>query len=365
MPASFHDEPFDEGTLTKLELFERYAEAWLPVFVARHEIIWPEVNIFDFFAGAGTDSEGVEGSPLRLLRVLEGQRSYLTRPGLRVSLHLSDAHDGKIKQLKQTLAERKAGDLPVRLDVQRGDFASRFAAVKWEIAKRSSANLLIIDQFGVKEVPDDIFTQILGLETVDVLFFVSSNTFRRFAHVPEVARLLLPTYQRPTDYYRAHLAVAEAYRELVPAGKEYYVASFSIKKGSNVYGVIFGSGHRLGMDKFLEVAWDQNKVSGDANFDVYREGIEPDAPALWAEMDVPTKVKVFEEELQRAILDGTCRDELKMIEICHRHGVLRRHATPVIQKLIKAKLVKCDFQVPSIKGEHLRAPRPINLVAAR
>jgi three-Cys-motif partner protein len=188
--------------------------------VARHAILWPEVNIFDFFAGAGTDSEGVEGSPLRLLRVLEGQRSHLTRPGLRVSLHLSDAHEGKIKQLKQSLAERKAGELPLQLDVQRGDFASRFAAVKGEIAKKSSANLLIIDQFGVKEVPDDIFTQILGLETTDVLFFISSNTFRRFAHVPEVERLLLSTYLRPTDYYRAHLAVAEAYRKLIPAGKQ-------------------------------------------------------------------------------------------------------------------------------------------------
>jgi hypothetical protein len=59
------------------------------------------------------------------------------------------------------------------------------------------------------------------------------------------------------------------------------------------------------MDKFLEVAWDQNKVSGDADFDVHREGIEPNAPFLLAEMNVPTKVKVFEEELERAILDGS------------------------------------------------------------
>ena len=114
---------------------------------------------------------------------------------------MSDAHEGKIKQLKQTLTDRKAEELPVHLDVQRGDFASRFAAVRGEIARKSSANLLIIDQFGVKEVPDDIFTQLLGLETTDVLFFISSNTFRRFADVPEVARLFLPTYRRPTDYY--------------------------------------------------------------------------------------------------------------------------------------------------------------------
>lgn len=362
MPATFHDEPFDEGTLTKLELFERYAEAWLPVFVARHEIIWPEVNIFDFFAGAGTDSLGVEGSPLRLLRVIEKQRKYLSRPGLHVSLHLSDAHVGRVRQLKSIMASRQTAGMPVRIDVQRADFATRFAAMKGEIAKKSSANLLIIDQFGVKEVPDDTFAQIVGLETTDVLFFISSATFRRFGNVPEVARLKLLGYQRPSDHYRAHLAVADAYRKLVPHGKRYYVASFSIKKGSNVYGVIFGSAHPLGMDKFLEVAWDQNKVSGDANFDVHREGIEPDAPSLFEDMNVPTKVKLFEEELEREILKGACPDELKIIEICHRHGVRRKHAEPVLAKLKREGRIECDFRVPDI--DRLKAPRPVKLVGS-
>lgn len=362
MSASFHDEPFDEGTLTKLELFERYAEVWLPVFVARHEIIWPEVNIFDFFAGAGTDSLGVKGSPLRLLRVIEGQRKHLSRPGLHVSLYLSDAHAGKVDQLKRTMVAKQTEGLPVRIDVQRADFATRFAAMKGEIAKKSSANLLIIDQFGIKEVPDDTFTQIIGLETTDVLFFISSATFRRFGHVPEVARLQLPGYQRPSDHYRAHLAVADAYRQRVPVGKRYYVASFSIKKGSNVYGVIFGSAHPLGMDKFLEVAWDQNKVSGDANFDVHREGIEPDAPLLFAEMNVPTKVKLFEEELERDILNGSCSDERKIIEICHRHGVRRKHAEPVLAKLKHSKQMECDFRVPDI--DRLKAPRAVKLVGS-
>ena len=362
MPASFHDEPFDEGTLTKLELFHRYAEAWLPVFVARHELIWPEVNIFDFFAGAGTDSTGAEGSPLRLLRVIEGQRKHLGRPGLRVSLHLSDAHAGKVAQLSRTLAARRTEGLPVRIDVQRADFATRFAAVKGEITKRSSANLLIIDQFGVKEVPDDTFAQIIGFETTDVLFFVSSATFRRFGHVPEVARLALPGYQRPSDHYRAHMAVADAYRKLVPSGKRYHVASFSIKKGSNVYGVIFGSAHPLGMDKFLEVAWDQNKVSGDADFDVHREGIQPDAPLLFAEMNVPSKVKLFEEELEKEILTGACPNELKLIEICHRHGVRRKHAEPVLAKLKQSKQIECSFRVPDV--DRLKAPRAIKLIAS-
>lgn len=28
-----HSEPFDETTITKLEIFEDYAEAWIPTFV--------------------------------------------------------------------------------------------------------------------------------------------------------------------------------------------------------------------------------------------------------------------------------------------------------------------------------------------
>jgi three-Cys-motif partner protein len=360
MPTGFHNEPFDEGTLTKLELFQRYAEAWLPVFVARHELIWPEVNIFDFFAGAGTDSAGVEGSALRLLRVIEGQQRHLSRPGLRVSLRLSDAHAGKVEQLRRTLAARKREGLPVRIEVERADFAHRFASVRDELARRTSANLLIIDQFGVKEVPDDMFEQIIRLETTDVLFFISSATFRRFHNVPEVARLTLPGYQRPGDHYRAHMAVADAYRRLVPAGKRYHVASFSIKKGSNVYGVIFGSKHPLGMDKFLEVAWDKNKVTGDADFDVYREGIEPAAPSLFAKMNVPTKVKLFEQELERELLRGICRDEAQVIEICHRRGVRRKHAEPVLKKLKQAKRIECGFRVPDI--DRWKTPRPIELL---
>ena len=43
-----HAEPFDEGTLIKLKLFEYYARSWLPVFVARQNPIFSNVNIADF-----------------------------------------------------------------------------------------------------------------------------------------------------------------------------------------------------------------------------------------------------------------------------------------------------------------------------
>jgi len=67
---NFHAQVFDEGTLTKLDIFQLYAREWLPVFLARTPLIWKHVHIYDFFCGPGTDTSGAEGSPVRIGRYL-------------------------------------------------------------------------------------------------------------------------------------------------------------------------------------------------------------------------------------------------------------------------------------------------------
>lgn len=41
-----HEDPFDESTIAKLEIFEDYAQAWIPTFVMQGI---PTICIFDFF----------------------------------------------------------------------------------------------------------------------------------------------------------------------------------------------------------------------------------------------------------------------------------------------------------------------------
>lgn len=357
MSSVFHEEPFDEGTITKLELFQRYAEEWLPVFISRPDPYWKDLHIYDFFAGSGTDADGVEGSPLRILRVIHSFSDWLNRCDAKLTVHFYDVDANKIQKLKNIIEERNYEQLPISWDIRPGDFSDCFEQNKASLRSSQTANLLIIDQFGVKQVPDDIFKQLIGFSTTDVLFFVSSSTFCRFAEVKEVKKYLLSDYKKPSDYYHAHLAVADAYRKQIPDNKGYSISSFSIKKNSNIYGVIFGSSHPLGMDKFLGVAWDKDKVSGDANFDVHREGIKFGAMELFPQYTVPSKVKVFEEELETCLLDGRCRDEAFVISLCHRHGVTRQHAQPVLAKLKKSGKIKMDFKVPDIRK--FKEPRRI------
>ncbi|KKK85629.1 hypothetical protein LCGC14_2771360, partial [marine sediment metagenome] len=58
----FHNKPFDDETILKLEIFRGYTREWLPVFLSKRT--FSSVNIFDYFAGPGKDSHGQEGSPL-------------------------------------------------------------------------------------------------------------------------------------------------------------------------------------------------------------------------------------------------------------------------------------------------------------
>ncbi|HUS86201.1 MAG TPA: hypothetical protein VMW76_03090, partial [Bacteroidales bacterium] len=55
----------------KLEILRLYISGWLPVFLSRKEIYWNSIYLYDFFAGAGTDSVGNFGSPLIIINELK------------------------------------------------------------------------------------------------------------------------------------------------------------------------------------------------------------------------------------------------------------------------------------------------------
>lgn len=68
-----------------------------------------------------------------------------------------------------------------------------------------------------------------------------SAIFSRLGDHPSIRKYL--DLGKPEDSHDAHRSVVDHFRQWVPTHSDYYVAPFSIKKGSNVYGLVFGSGH--------------------------------------------------------------------------------------------------------------------------
>ena len=352
----FHERPFDEGTLTKLEVFQLYTREWLPVFLASPAPTWKDVHVFDFFAGPGTDVTGVPGSPLRVLEELKFAKGRCQGwTAVRTSAHFFDADRAKIEQLR-TKSKALLSELSdLTLETEAWDFKTSFSAARPVLGRRDAAKLVLIDQFGVDVVSDDVFRELVAFPTCDVLFFISSSTLHRFRDHPAIRQKI----ERPDDYYHVHRAVVEYYRGLLPKSSRYFLGRFSIKKGTNIYGLIFGSAHPLGMDKFLQVAWKADAITGEADFDIDRDDCGP----LFAGVLPPTKIDAFRLDLTSRIRAGEVRTEAEVIDVCFQHGVKRQHATEVLKKLKSDGLIEYDFRVPSI--DRLRDPKPIRLLDSR
>lgn len=351
----FHDKPFDEGTLTKLKIFELYAREWFPVFLSLEKPRRSAIHVFDFFAGPGTDSENVLGSPLRLLRQLRNYQGSEGWGKVIIHVHFYDEDPNKIAQLKENIVAHRLHLPNVNFDIQPLRFDEAFRESAQMLANPQAAKLVFIDQTGVAQVTPEVFRKLVSSPTCDFLFFLSSSTLYRFRDHPAIKQKIV----RPDDYYHVHRAALEYYQSLLPSDQEYYLAPFSIKKGANIYGLIFGSAHPLGIDKFLEVAWRRDEFSGEADFSINRENIRPEQLLLPLNEFRPSKITAFESELEGLLRSGQLSSEVDVMRVCFQNGVKRQHAKPVLAKLKRDGVIELDFQVPDV--HRLRSPRSIRM----
>jgi three-Cys-motif partner protein len=343
----FFDKPFDEGTVTKLEIFELYAREWLPVFLSQANPIKPKIHLFDFFAGPGMDSKGHFGSPLRLLKQLTNYRALRGWNHVAIHVHFFDKSSKNVTALKRSIDNCGLSFENVAMDVRRLAFETAFEQCASLLKDRQAAKLVFIDQFGVDQVTDEVFRRLINFPTCDFLFFISSSTLHRFRDHPAIKQRI----DIPNDSYGVHRAVFEYYRNLLPDSDEYYLAPFSIQKGSNIYGLIFGSAHIRGIEKFLAVAWKKDAINGEANFDINREDWSPGQMLFPLEAFKPTKVGAFESTMERRLRSGHFSDEEALFHFCLCEGFTPRHAKSVLAKLKTERVIQVDFQVPQ-HGQH-------------
>jgi len=333
MSKDFFDKPFEEETLTKLELYKNYVEKWLPVFIVKPKLVASNVNVFDFFAGAGRDIEGTEGSPIIAINVATSYQQLIVRPDLKLSIYFNDYEIDICKKLKNNIDALDFDRNNINVHISQEDFRVAFDRLKPKM--KNAANLLFLDQFGVKFVTPKLFLEIVDMPMTDMLFFISSSTFNRFAEHENVKKVLEISREeiKNRPFSHIHKVVLEKYRTLIPEGKEYYLVPFSIKRGANIYGLIFGSGHLLGLQKFLEVCWKKDTLTGEANFDMEGEQIDPTRPRLFAAMNIPKKVDLFKKDLKDKILNKELQSDRDIYLHIITNGFIGQHAREVLKEL--------------------------------
>ncbi|NPU91250.1 MAG: three-Cys-motif partner protein TcmP [Gammaproteobacteria bacterium] len=365
MSNNFHKNSFDDATQLKLEVYRRYIKSWLPVFISRKpDRNWNgKINIFDFFCGPGMDNEGNDGSPLIAVRSCLEYEKLLTKNGSTISLYFNDDKPSKIEKLNSVLEEL---NIPSSIAYETSSEAFGHAFVRKMKHISGSANLLFIDQCGIKEVTPKVFHTLIGLKGTDFLFFIASSFLGRFKDSPEFKKYLdvCNHLDGSTEHHDSHRAIADMYRDMIPAGTEYYIAPFTLKKKRNIYGLIFGTGNLLGILKFLQVCWEIDPERGEANFDIDGDQLpnnSGDNFDLFKSNTTASKVEVFQKNLENSLRMGNfITDRAVFIHALENGFIPVKHAKPVIMKLIKECVLICDA-LPRLSKACIKEPRNIRL----
>lgn len=356
-----HEKPFDQGTIAKLEIFEDYAEAWVPTFVMQGR---PVICIFDFFAGTGYDKTGVPGSPIRIFEKIKPHVIPIFQNKVQVHIYLNEYEPEKKEQRKFELLKKACEEYlkqnpdlgrAVKIHYHNEDCETLFPKLLPEIDKYPS--LVYLDQNGVKFLTDKFFFALEKMSETDFLYFVSSSYVWRLGDTPEFEQYVNFDMEelKQNPYQFIHRSVIEQLRRKLPPGSKLKLYPFSIKKGANIHGIIFGASHARAVDKFLTISWKRNEVNGEANFDIDEDAkkVQPD---LWGTQKL-TKVQKFKETVRTKVLNGEITNNFDLLNYVYEQGHIGSHAADVLREMKKAGEVTFEGAYPLVTYDNVHKNR--------
>lgn len=349
----FHNQ-HSNGTKVKLEIFDKYFNECLPVFI--HTSFCKDIFIYDLFAGKGKDQNGEFGTSLNIIRGVSRHCHAISEKNKRVYIILNDKEQSNelSRNVDEYLASCKCDcDLDEcvlkhnvdafssNVIVKSEDFTTYFNNVIYPVLckRKECAKIIFLDPFNFI-MDDTLFKQLTSLKSTDYLCFMPSSYLRRFKKTDAFNSYidkdkLLFDESRPNECHR----VIARYFESLVADKEYYVGYFSIKYNKNIYGIIFGSNHSFGAEKFQKVCWDIDNVTGEADYNIDKEIVYNGQQSLFEEHSIPRKIKEFNELLTKLIKDKMIITDVDAYKFALKNRCLPKHAADVLKQLMNQGVI--------------------------
>jgi len=349
-----HKKPFDDATIAKLEIFENYAEQWLPTFVMKKGD--NTLAIIDFFAGTGYDENGTAGSPIRILKVIRKFIRHIFQKNITLKVYFNEFKKKKCQKLNIACSdffkEFPAVKRAIQIEILNLDFDNCFQKLYPVI--QSYPSLVFLDQNGIKFLSMAYLLRLEKTKKTDFLYFVSSSYFFRFGDTREFQKHFAFDLDEAKKYpYRfIHNILLEQLRRQLPPNSGLKLYPFSIKKGGNIHGLIFGSKSPRALEKFLNVVWKQNQLNGNANFDIDED--KRKAQLSIFEPKRLTKIEAFQEKLKNLIKTKIQISNKEIYLFTLEEGHPPSHSRLYLLKLKKAKKIHFEGKSPKIIFGSLR-----------
>ena len=192
---------FSEETMLKLDIFRQCFREWYPVFV--HNPYISHIFVYDMFAGSGKDIKMNPGSPIILFQEARGDKkqhckSLLKRRTTGITFGFNELESEKRQELESNVSSELSScqaqctetKCPFENAFHYGsqDFSSLIKNTRLNqiLSNPKFAKFILLDQYGFKQINDDVFLRLINSPTTDFIFFVASSFVKRFKDLPAV-----------------------------------------------------------------------------------------------------------------------------------------------------------------------------------
>lgn len=353
--TDFHKRGFDAGTQKKLRIYSNYLKSAIPVFLNIRSASLTSIHIYDFFSGPGIDKLGKFGSPLLAIQtILEMAEASQTKHlwGKPICFHFFDRKRKHIEELQYNISHYfgkqidHCGNITIECKVL--DFSSSFEYCLPNIRNYKSANILLIDQFGMAHFDVSKLVALSECYYTDCMLFMASSSLHRFKDLQVRFASMGYKFDDPKDYRHVHSQILKAFKA-TPLVHKLYFGSFAFrKKNNNIYGLIYFSGSTRGIDKFLHLCWQEDAQEGLADFFLHEN--QPNKnDQLLLPLQGPgnkTHIEILQEQFKKYILENRPSSEKFLYEKCCDLWILPSLCESVIKKLKENGFLRCKFRVP-------------------
>jgi len=360
-----HAKPFDEQTLVKLDIFESYAQAWIPTFVMNGS---EQICIFDFFAGPGKDINGIDGSPIRILKKIKEQIHNIYKKKVKIKIFFNEFDPKKFNTLKISCSEYLEQNSDVSRAISIEYFNRDFCKLFYELVHLIKAypSLVYLDQTGIKYISREYIEQLEKTSRTDFLYFVSSSSIWRFGRQDEFQSHLPIDIDsiKSKPYKFIHRSLIAYLQQNLPSNTDLKLYPFSLKKGNNIYGIVFGASHLRAVDKFLSIVWKQNEVNGEANFDIDDDSEEIQLNIFDTQLPLK-KIQAFQKLVREKVLSGEISDNLALFTFVLEKGHIGKHAAECIKKMKVDGEISYDGKSPLLTYDNYKAEKKLEYRISR
>lgn len=261
--------PCQEHTGAKHDIYRRYLERWFPILLAGSNP-YPSATYAEGFSGPGIYSGGEPGSPVIAMRALV-EKVSATRGIARFAFIDDDQRciDLLGRTLREAFPSRPRSDTAMPLKIVKGTCADQLEATLDDMNAWGQPIFANLDSWGNAPVPYGLLQRLATNVSSEVIITLFPQHFVRFvSNLGEGGDDVFggdPSWRNVAGLAPEAKSrhILTCYRKALSEAGFPYLLDFELvpRKGQPIY-LVFGTGHRLGVQKMKDSLWEVDRARG-------------------------------------------------------------------------------------------------------